>query len=114
MLIEDLWREAAKVTGYHGLQEVGIRIRKESLAETISIYKHCKLTNLLSFQINFFAEEESRIVTKWVNDRHRSPVENISSLLETCVPHELHELLKEPIDPQPARKLELADLLLLP
>jgi AcrR family transcriptional regulator len=113
LLIETLWVEAAKITGYDSLQETGIRARKESLTKTIVHHKRTKLTDLLAFQIDFYSEEESRIVTKWVSDKNRSTVEEISLLLETCVPSQLHELLKEPLDPRPAKKLQLADMILL-
>jgi AcrR family transcriptional regulator len=110
---ENLWREAAKDTGYNGLQALGIRTRKESLLETITAYKHLKLTKRVRFQIDLFADAESLAVTKWINNKNRMPLTELCTMIESCVPQELYELVKKPVTPRAAKELTMADMIML-
>jgi AcrR family transcriptional regulator len=113
ILLEPLWKEAVKTTGYNSPPVFAARTRRESMAETISKYKHHKLTPQLQFQIDAFAEMESLVITKWISDRNRMPLPQFCQMVESCVPRRLYELVGEPNEPREARELTFAEMLLL-
>jgi AcrR family transcriptional regulator len=78
---------------YNSCREFGYRRRIAFLQETVVDYRGLILTEILKFQIDFFANAESRSIVTWMkNGMDRSP-EQMAHLLESCVPHTLHDAL---------------------
>lgn len=81
---------------YNALIEHGRRSRIAFLKETITDYRGLELTQDLAFQIEFFAEAESRFIAGFILKASPLSPSRLAELLEKCVPKELHDLLEVP------------------
>ncbi|ACV22156.1 probable dihydroxyacetone kinase regulator [Slackia heliotrinireducens] len=71
------------------------RQRSSFLKETIvGVLGKDALTPDLEFQIEFFADAESREVERWTMRGMDTPPERMAELFEKCVPPELHEAIE--------------------
>lgn len=79
--------------GYNSNPNHGYRSRVAFLMAAITDDLGLELTEDLAFQIDFFADAESRGVASWALNGMAMTPERLSGLIEKCVPRELHDLL---------------------
>jgi AcrR family transcriptional regulator len=84
---------AFKLEGYNSIQLHGARLRRQSLMETVTIWKKQPLTEKLQFQIDFHTTAEPAMVTRWVLDGMPIAPSRLSALIDDAMPRELFELL---------------------
>lgn len=109
LIMRNLLASAWHSPGYHAMKETGIRVRTQELLDVLAL-RDIEVTDELLFQVESFAYLESKIVRTWISDSDPRPVEEIAAFIAPCVPRDLYELIKDPLDPKPGRRLALSDL----
>lgn len=100
-----LFSKAAKEETYSAGQPYFIRHRRETLAETITLYKNMDMTPELSFQIEANAYTEMIMTNNYENGCYDLTIKEFCSFLEGLVPKKLYEALEIPVQ----RKAEKGD-----
>ncbi|WP_350453916.1 hypothetical protein [Slackia heliotrinireducens] len=111
LIMRNLLKSAWHSPGYHAMKETGIRVRIQEL-EDVFAQRNLEINDEMRYQIEAFAYLESKLVRTWVSSDDPMPVETIAAYIVPCVPRDLHNALKDPIDPKPCQKLALSDLVM--
>ena len=96
-----IYKATASLENPSGPRTAFVRHRVEVLEETLTQYHHIELTPLLQFQIHAIAVAEATESLQWFCGN--SPFESVKDFcraMESIVPHELHEALKNPVEEQ--------------
>jgi len=89
----EFYADASTFPGYESLVAFGYRSRVETLKDTLFNYLGLKPTEMIDFQIEFFAEAESRKIETLLRETPFDP-RRAATLLASCVPNELNSLLE--------------------
>jgi len=87
-----------KPEDYNSPTNYGYRQRILYLREVIEEYSGSVIDEELEFQIKFFVDAESRVVTTWVTTRMMESPEWISRCIEGCVPQRLRDLINAALE----------------
>lgn len=71
--------------------------RKEVLFETLMDWKRVEVSERLRFQVDVYALSSSQIAAMWHSGSLVYSLEEYVELLESIVPHDLHETLDRPV-----------------
>lgn len=82
---------------YQSISAFGHRMVRENMTETLTKHKKLLLTEELEFQINYWANSTLITFTNWGKKGMLIPPDKFTRFLTDCAPHELYELLKDPV-----------------
>jgi hypothetical protein len=109
----NLFQKAFQCPGYNALTAHFYRSRNQSLIDTVTDYKKMQLDDSLLFQIECCAKIESLAIGKNIMSNGNLSIQNIAQLLESVVPHQLHDLLDKPVNHLPKDPFEVGTILQL-
>ena len=103
--------QASKTSG--GMSRSTSTTMKELLLETLVEVKRIQPDDQLLFQLDFLAGSTvMNANSRWSWETSGLPVETLTDLLVSCIPHDLFEALDTPENPQPAETLRLSEIIL--
>lgn len=107
LLVKNLLMKASETSGYVSLRETSMRLRIDSLTETLERFRHVEMDDELRYEVSFFAHAEIPAVHRWYAESDTVPPETMAGYIERCVPRRLHDLLAMPDDPAKGQRLTM-------
>ncbi len=99
LMMKNLLMSTKVCDSYDSSENTGIRLRIQSLTETVERFHGIPLDGELAFQIKFFARSEVPLVREWYAEADSLPIEEMAAYIESCVPRRLHDAIALPNDP---------------
>lgn len=105
LMMKNLLMSTKVCDSYDSSENTGIRLRIQSLTETVERFHGIPLDGELAFQIKFFARSEVPLVQEWYAEADSLPIEEMAAHIESCVPRRLHDAIALPNDPSRGAQL---------
>jgi AcrR family transcriptional regulator len=82
---------------YNSFARYTTRYLEAELRRTVTDFKKVEMTEQLEFQLTYWCRSNANMTIDWILNGSKMAPEVLARYKESCVPHELYQIIKDPI-----------------